>query len=195
MKNNEHIADLGVQKEQFEDAYCDPLKIAIQVDSRKAVYEAKTQNNETITIVVGFNPDGSIRPITAHKKEDNKSSRTKLHFPWEIPELEIEQEIRDFWDTHEVTETLLEYSLAVESFEVIADNHTVNVCIENIPSIRLWTSEGKLVSSCYESHIEKSLEELKNRVIAGIKTYAEKVVKSRRLHIDFKTRKVKTVFL
>jgi hypothetical protein len=125
MRNNEHIAELGVLKEQFEDAYCDPLKIAIQVDSRKAVYEAKTQNNETITIVFGFNPDGSIRPITAHKKEGNKSHRTKLQFPWEIPELETEQDIRDFWDTHEVTETLLEYSLAVESFEVIADNHAI----------------------------------------------------------------------
>jgi hypothetical protein len=71
----------------------------------------------------------------------------------------------------------------------------LNVNIENIPAIRLWTSEGTLISSCYESHIEKSLEELKNRVIEGIRTYAEKVVKSRRLHIDFKTKKVKTVFL
>jgi hypothetical protein len=195
MKNNEHVAELGVLKEQFEDAYCDPLKIPIQVDSRKAVYEAKTQNNETITIVLGFNHDGSIRPITAYKKEGNKSYRTKLQFPWEIPELVTEQDIRKFWDTHEVTETLLEYSLAVESFEVIADNHAVNVNIENIPAIRLWTSKGTLISSCYESHIEKSLEELKNRVSEGIRTYSEKVVKSRRLHIDFKTKKVKTVFL
>lgn len=111
--------------------------------------------------------------------------RKKLHFPWEIPNFDSEEALRSFWDGHEITDELLEYSKASELMEIFVGKFKITFEIKNIPAIRNWYPDGVLISSRYEDHVEEKLNRLKNLLAGFTEKNSNSVNKNRVIEIDF----------
>jgi hypothetical protein len=118
--------------------------------------------------------------------------RIKLRFPWEVPRLETEEELRDFWDTHDITEEYINYSLNSEHIYVPSGIYQVHYIIKNIPALNLWDKSGILISSSYEDHVEESLLKLKDSLVKFTSLHPDKIKNDRQVCIDFQTKKVKS---
>jgi hypothetical protein len=116
-------------------------------------------------------------------------NRIKLRFPWEVPKLDTEEELRDFWDTHEHTDEFTSYLVNSEQFFVSSEQSKILFIIENIPAIKEWESDGTLISSSYESHIEESLLDLKKRLSEFVTNHSVAVGQDKIIYVDFVSRK------
>jgi hypothetical protein len=111
--------------------------------------------------------------------------RKKLHFPWEIPNFASEDALRDFWDSHEITDELLGYSKVCELTEIFVGEFKITFEIKNIPAITNWRPDGVLISSRYEDHVEEKLDKLKRSLADFSEKNLVLVDKSRVIEIDF----------
>lgn len=118
--------------------------------------------------------------------------RIKLRFPWEVPRLDTEEELRDFWDTHDITEEYMGYCLNSEHVYVPSGNYQVHYIIENIPAVNVWDNDGTPTSSFYEDHVKESLQELKDSLVKFTSLHPDKIKNDRQVNIDFRTKKVKS---
>jgi hypothetical protein len=118
--------------------------------------------------------------------------RIKLRFPWEVPRLDTEEELRDFWDTHDITEEYMNYCFNSEHIYVSSGDYQVHYMIEYIPALNLWDANGTLISTSYEDHVEESLQKLKDSVVKFTSLHPDKIKNDRQVNIDFRTKKVKS---
>lgn len=117
--------------------------------------------------------------------------RIKLRFPWEVPKLDTEEELRGFWDKHEHTDEFISYLVNSEQLSVSSGHRKILFIIENIPALKEWASDGTLISSSYESHIEESLFDLKKRLLEFANNNFSAVEQDKIVYVDFVSRKSK----
>jgi hypothetical protein len=115
--------------------------------------------------------------------------RKKLEFPWEVPDFGSERELRDFWESHEITDTYRNFYRTTESFEIKLNQFTVKFVFVAIPVLRKWNSDGQLISSRYEDHVSQKLAELKEKLKAFASKEAKTMRKDMTIVIDFVTQK------